>query len=141
MLGLEDARMLADMLSKNTPLRTLNLSQNELDSDCAALIANALVYNNSLNVLDLKSNRMGDFGVQHLLTPLIRKELQMREISSKKVPVFNNLNMKLVKNPATKKRSSKQIIILTSLQLVDIGSNMVTEEVFKQILTLLKLND
>jgi hypothetical protein len=48
--------------------------------------------------------------------------------------------MKLVKNPATKKRSSKQITILSNLQLVDIASNMITEEVFKQILTLLKLN-
>lgn len=63
MLSLEDARMLADMINKNTPLKTLNLSQNELDADCAALIANALIYNSNLTVLNLKDNRLGDLGV------------------------------------------------------------------------------
>ena len=48
MLGLEDARMLSDLLMKNTPLRNLNLSTNSLDADCAALLANSLIYNSNL---------------------------------------------------------------------------------------------
>lgn len=73
MLGLEDARMLADMISKNTPLKTLNLSQNDLDANCAALIANALVYNSNITVINVRDNRLGDLGVQLLIAPLIRK--------------------------------------------------------------------
>ena len=45
MLALEDARMLAQLLKRNTPLRKLNLQDNQLDADCAALIANSLLYN------------------------------------------------------------------------------------------------
>ena len=73
MLGLEEARMLCELLMKNTPLRQLDLSQNSLDADCAALIANALIYNDQLQVLDVSSNILGDLGVYELLTPLIRK--------------------------------------------------------------------
>lgn len=53
MLALEDSRMLSDLIKRNTVLRKLNLSQNKLDADCAALIANALVYNNNLQLLDV----------------------------------------------------------------------------------------
>ena len=48
LLGLEDTRMLSDLLMKNTPLRNLNLSTNSLDADCAALLANSLIYNSNL---------------------------------------------------------------------------------------------
>ena len=48
MLALEDARMIADLIKRNTPLRKLNLSTNQLDADCAALIANSLIYNTNL---------------------------------------------------------------------------------------------
>ena len=75
MLGLEDARMLSDLLIKNTPLRKLNLSRNSLDADCAALLANSLIYNSNLQFLDVSHNRIGDLGIFILLTPLIRKEL------------------------------------------------------------------
>lgn len=106
MLGLEDARMLADMISKNTPLKTLNLSQNDLDANCAALIANALVYNSNITVINVRDNRLGDLGVQLLIAPLIRKQLQLKEICFKEVPVFSDLNIKLIKDPATKSRTS-----------------------------------
>lgn len=100
MLCLEDARMLCEMISKNTPLRTLNLSQNELDADCAALLANALVYNSNLRVLNVRDNRLGDLGVNLLVAPLIRKQLQLKDICSKQIPVFNSINIKLIKRPA-----------------------------------------
>jgi hypothetical protein len=48
MLGLEDARMLSEMLRKDSPLKILNLRQNQLDADCAVLIANSLLHNKNL---------------------------------------------------------------------------------------------
>jgi Ran GTPase-activating protein (RanGAP) involved in mRNA processing and transport len=75
MLALEDSRMIADLIKKNTPLRKLNLSTNQLDADCAALIANSLIYNKNLQLLDVSHNLLGDFGVYLLLTPLVRKHL------------------------------------------------------------------
>ena len=76
MLALEDARMIADLIKRDTPLRKLNLSTNQLDADCAALISNSLIYNKNLQLLDISKNLLGDFGVYLLLTPLIRKNLQ-----------------------------------------------------------------
>ena len=75
MLGIEETRMLSDLLMKNTPLRNLNLSKNSLDADCAALISNSLIYNSNLKLLDVSENCIGDLGVFILLTPIIRKEL------------------------------------------------------------------
>ena len=95
MLGLEDARMLSDLLMKNTPLRNLNLSQNSLDADCAALLANSLIYNSNLQLLDVSDNMIGDLGVFILLTPIIRKELQAESITDKKTPVIPEKDLKL----------------------------------------------
>ena len=53
MLNLEDTRMIADLIKRNAPLRKLNLSTNQLDADCAALIADSLIYNQNLQVLDV----------------------------------------------------------------------------------------
>lgn len=75
MLALEDARMIADLIKRDTPLRKLNLSTNQLDADCAALISNSLIYNSNLQLLDLSKNMLGDLGVYLLLSPLIRKQL------------------------------------------------------------------
>ena len=88
MLGLEDSRMLSDLLMKNTPLRNLNLSKNSLDADCAALLANSLIYNSELQLLDVSENIIGDLGVFILLTPIIRKELQAQSITDKKTPII-----------------------------------------------------
>ena len=73
MLGLEDSRMLSQLIIKNTPLKKLDLSQNSLDADCAALLANALIYNSNLKILNVSQNTLGDLGIYVLLTPLIRK--------------------------------------------------------------------
>ena len=73
MLALEDARMISDLIKRNTPLRKLNLSTNQLDPDCATLIANSLIYNSNLQLLDVSKNLLGDLGAFIILTPLIRK--------------------------------------------------------------------
>lgn len=48
MLGLDAARMLAKMIKVNPPLTSLNLTKNNLDSDCAKLIGEALESNDNL---------------------------------------------------------------------------------------------
>ena len=48
MLGLEDARMLSEMLRQDSPLKVLNLRQNQLDAGCAVLLANSLLHNKNL---------------------------------------------------------------------------------------------
>jgi len=88
MLALEDARMLADLIKRNTPLKKLNLKTNQLDADCAALLANALIYNDHLQVLDVSGNQLGDLGAYFLLTPLIRKNLQDKAIVGKITPII-----------------------------------------------------
>ena len=88
MLALEDTRMIADLIKKNTPLRKLNLSSNQLDADCAALIANSLIYNKTLRLLDVSKNLLGDLGIYLLLTPLVRKHLQERSIVGKSTPII-----------------------------------------------------
>ena len=56
-------------------MRKLNLQDNKLDADCAGLLANALIYNSNLEVLELSRNVLGDLGVYLILTPLINKSL------------------------------------------------------------------
>ena len=53
MLGLSEARMLAQMIRLNPPLQTLNLQINNLDADCAKLFGAALESNSNLQVLNL----------------------------------------------------------------------------------------
>ena len=111
MLALEDARMLSDLLIKNTPLRNLNLSKNSLDADCAALLANSLIYNSNLQFLDVSNNMIGDLGVFILLAPLIRKELQLNSITGKKTPVIPEKELK-IGNKFTQNRTIKNVPIL-----------------------------
>lgn len=79
MLGRVEAEMVADMLSLNPLLLTLNLANNRLDHHCAVLIGRALTCNDHLLRLDLSGNVLGDLGVLQLLKPLIR---QRNEINS-----------------------------------------------------------
>ena len=90
MLALEDTRMISDLIKRDTPLRKLNLSANQLDADCAALIANSLIYNKNLRLLDISKNILGDFGVYLLLTPIIRKYLQEQGIVNKQTPTIRD---------------------------------------------------
>jgi hypothetical protein len=128
MLGLEDARMLGQMLRRNSPLQILNLSQNQLDANCAALIGDALIYNSNLRVLDLHDNRLGDFGLYLIMAPLIRKQLQDNQINNNKVPVFSPQQIQTLKYPSTcEDRELKALTVLTNVEVVDVKNNITTE--------------
>jgi hypothetical protein len=59
------------MISKNTPLKILNLSKNSFDYESAAIIGDSLLNNSNLKSLDMSYNRMGDTGIRNLLYPLL----------------------------------------------------------------------
>ena len=93
---------------KNTPLKKLDLSQNCLDADCAALLANALVYNKNLSILDLSENILGDLGICIMLTPLIRKQLQRHKITALWTPIIAEKQAKLENKFIGEKRSIRK---------------------------------
>ena len=140
MLALEDARMIAGLLKRNTPLRKLNLSTNQLDADCAALIANSLIYNGNLQFLDISQNVLGDLGAYLLLSPLIRKQLREQSIISASTPVIREKVLIQGKDVKFSKRLIKNIGIETQLQFLNMSQNMTTWEVYKQIWLLLIAN-
>lgn len=113
MLAIDDARMIADLIKRNSPLRKLNLSTNQLDADCAALIANSLIYNTNLLMLDISRNLLGDLGVYLLLTPLVRKHLQEKGIVDKQTPTIRDKELIQGKNVKSSKRIFKNIAIET----------------------------
>ena len=62
---------IAFVISRNTPLRTLNLSDNIVDAKSAVLLAQALGKNSHLKEIDLRNNRLGDAGIAIILEPFI----------------------------------------------------------------------
>jgi len=71
LLGVVDMKIISNMISKNPPLRILNLSQNNFDFECTFIMGDALISNTRLKSLDLSNNRLGDLGVRNLLKPMI----------------------------------------------------------------------
>ena len=67
MLGFEEAKMLAAMIELDPPLRTLNLETNNLDANCAKLIAEALGKNTNLLSLNLARNKLSDLGINYII--------------------------------------------------------------------------
>ena len=62
---------IAYVLSRNTPLRTLNLRENDVDAKAGVVLAQSLRSNSNLKELDLRDNRLGDAGIAVLLEPFI----------------------------------------------------------------------
>lgn len=60
------------MIEDNPALKSLNLSHNKIDHECAILLGEALTKNDRLLKLDLSGNELGDLGVLNLLRPLIK---------------------------------------------------------------------
>ena len=112
-------------------MRKLNLSANQLDADCAALIANALIYNTNLQLLDVSKNLLGDLGVYLLLTPLVRKRLQECNVVSKSTPILRDKEVVQGKDVKASKRLFKTIPILTQLRYLGLEDNLTTREVYK----------
>ena len=76
MIGDKEMIDIAYVLSRNTPLRTLNLSDNAVDAKAALVLAESLGSNSHLRELDLRNNKLGDAGVAVLMEPFIQQKLQ-----------------------------------------------------------------
>ena len=71
MIGEKEMIDIAYVLSRNTPLRTLNLRENDVDAKASLVLAQSLRSNSNLKELDLRDNRLGNAGVAVLLEPFI----------------------------------------------------------------------
>ena len=71
MIGEKEMNDIAYVLQRNTPLKTLNLSDNVVDAKAAKILANALGYNSHLREIDLRNNKLGDSGIAVLVEPFI----------------------------------------------------------------------
>lgn len=105
------------------------------------MISNSLIYNDNLQLLDVSSNVLGDLGVYLLLTPIIRKQLQAKNIVGLKTPVIRDQELIQGKNVKLSKRVFKQIQIQTQLQYLDLEHNLTTWESYKQIWLALVANE
>ena len=75
MIGEKEINDIAYVISRNTPLKILNLSDNVIDTNAAFILAEALKSNSHLRELDLSSNRLGDAGIALLMQPFILQKL------------------------------------------------------------------
>ena len=75
MIGEKEMNDIAYVLQRNTPLKTLNLSDNVVDAKAAKILANALCHNSHLRELDLRDNKLGDPGIAVLIEPFILQKI------------------------------------------------------------------
>jgi Ran GTPase-activating protein (RanGAP) involved in mRNA processing and transport len=75
MIGEKEMLDIAYVISRNTPLKTLNLSDNTVDAKSAVILADALGHNSHLKELDLRNNKLGDAGIAVLMEPFVSQIL------------------------------------------------------------------
>ncbi|GBG35257.1 Hypothetical Protein FCC1311_114802 [Hondaea fermentalgiana] len=73
-IGAEGATALANALVKNESLQSLNLWSNKIGAEGARALANALASNESLQTLDLDWNNIGLEGAAALANALVKNE-------------------------------------------------------------------
>jgi len=67
MIGEKEMLDIAYVLSRNTPLKHLNLRNNVVDAKAALILANSLATNSNLRQLDLTHNKLKDAGIALLM--------------------------------------------------------------------------
>ena len=76
MIGEKEMLDIAYVLSRNTPLRTLNLRYNIIDAKASLILALSLVTNSNLREIDLRDNILGNAGIAVLMEPFILQKLR-----------------------------------------------------------------
>ena len=79
MIGEKEMLDISYVISRNTPLRTLNLSDNVVDSKAALVLSESLGNNSNLKELDLRNNKLGDAGIAVLMELFISQKLQKEQ--------------------------------------------------------------
>lgn len=75
MIGEKEMLDIAQVISKNTPLRTLNLSNNVVDAKAAVILAQSLSSNSQLRELDLSNNKLKDAGIAIMMEIFVMQKL------------------------------------------------------------------
>jgi Ran GTPase-activating protein (RanGAP) involved in mRNA processing and transport len=77
MIGEKEMIDIAYVLAINTPLRSLDISENVVNAKAALILAESLKTNSHLETLDLRQNKLGDAGIAVLLEPFIQQRIRM----------------------------------------------------------------
>uniref|UniRef100_A0A182N5G6 Protein phosphatase 1 regulatory subunit 37 n=1 Tax=Anopheles dirus TaxID=7168 RepID=A0A182N5G6_9DIPT len=75
---------LCTMLKRNTVLRELWLAHNQLICEDAQQIANLLRTNFYIQLIDISNNRIGDKGVEHIVSAIVEQAVYFRDVQEKK---------------------------------------------------------
>uniref|UniRef100_A0A182JM77 Protein phosphatase 1 regulatory subunit 37 n=1 Tax=Anopheles atroparvus TaxID=41427 RepID=A0A182JM77_ANOAO len=75
---------LCTMLKRNTVLRELWLAHNQLSCEDAQQIANLLRSNFYIQLIDISNNRIGDKGVEHIVTAIVEQSVYFKDMQEKK---------------------------------------------------------
>lgn len=140
---------IAYVLSRNTPLRTLNLSDNVVDAKASLVLAQSLGSNSHLRELDLRNNRLGNAGIAVLMEPFILQKLRLAEDEGqsggkKTAKSEKGLGDTDADEPAqkslkkSKKNSSRKLKM--KIERLFLDNNQQTHEALKHIYTALTAN-
>jgi hypothetical protein len=111
MIGEKEMIDIGYVLEKNTPLATLNLSNNVIDPKAATVLAKCIGANSNLKELDLSNNKLGNCGIGVLLEAFIIQKLAKFKREEEK--------LKPIKDTEKKKKVPKLKMKLSKLMLND----------------------
>uniref|UniRef100_A0A182K7P6 Protein phosphatase 1 regulatory subunit 37 n=1 Tax=Anopheles christyi TaxID=43041 RepID=A0A182K7P6_9DIPT len=75
---------LCTILKRNTVLRELWLAHNQLSCEDAQQIANLLRSNFYIQLIDISNNRIGDKGVEHIVSAIVEQAVYFKDVQEKK---------------------------------------------------------
>ena len=121
--------LIAEAIQISTTMQKLDLSNNSISDDGAAVISNSLKMNTSLQELKLKHNKITDKGT-HLIFEAIKmtSTLQKFDMHANKISDYGAAAI------------SDSLKVNRSLQELDIGDNNITDEGVKLIFEAIKVN-
>uniref|UniRef100_A0A182SX85 Protein phosphatase 1 regulatory subunit 37 n=1 Tax=Anopheles maculatus TaxID=74869 RepID=A0A182SX85_9DIPT len=83
-LSQEPIASLCSTLKRNKVLRELWLAHNQLCCEDALQIANLLRANLYIQLIDISNNRIGDKGVDHIVSAIVEQAVYFKEVQEKK---------------------------------------------------------
>ncbi|XP_053667318.1 serine-rich adhesin for platelets [Anopheles marshallii] len=75
---------LCTVLKRNKVLRELWLAHNQLNCEDALQIANLLRANFYIQLIDISNNRIGDKGVEHIVSAIVEQAVHFKDVQDKK---------------------------------------------------------
>lgn len=154
MIGEKEMLDIAYVLSRNTPLRTLNLRDNVVDAKASLVLAQSLGSNSHLRELDLRDNKLGNAGVAVLMEPFILQKLRSsaaaegrraneksgsNDKAEKDEPDLDAIEEVKTQKPKTKKSSERKLKM--KMERILLNNNQQTDEALKHIYTALHVNE